>query len=78
MVRNSGSGLKVRASNGFELEALTPAEGRELALYVAHMTAEMSAMSRAAGYDLLAYFLDMARIEARIQSETGGDTSGSA
>lgn len=47
--------------------ALAPTQ--DLAAYLAHMTAEMSAMARAAGYDLLAYFLDMARIEAKIQSD---------
>ncbi|MBN9063674.1 MAG: hypothetical protein J0H41_14660, partial [Rhizobiales bacterium] len=42
---------------------------REVATYLSHMTAEMGAMARAAGYDLLAYFLDMARIEAKIQAK---------
>ena len=45
------------------------APDREIALYIAHMTGEMAAMARTSGYDMLAYFLDMARIEARIQAE---------
>ncbi len=40
----------------------------DVAAYVAHMSAEMASMSRAAGYELLAYFLEMARIEASIQA----------
>lgn len=44
----------------------------KLAAYIAQMTIEMSAMARAAGFDLLAYFLDMARIEANIQSGKEG------
>ena len=43
-------------------------DNRDVANYVSHMTSEMAIMSRAAGYDLLAYFLDMARIEANIQA----------
>lgn len=46
-----------------------PRTPEDIATYLAHMTAEMAAMSRAAGYDLLAYFLDMARIEAKIQAD---------
>lgn len=48
-------------------------ENRDVANYVSHMTSEMAAMSRAAGYDLLAYFLDMARIEANIQAGRRGE-----
>ncbi len=49
------------------LESLQGTE--EIAAYLAFMTAEMAAMSRGAGYKLLTYFLDMARIEAKIQAE---------
>jgi hypothetical protein len=41
----------------------------DVARYVSHMTSELAAMSRAAQFDLLAYFLDMARIEANIQAQ---------
>ncbi|MGL4494357.1 MAG: hypothetical protein ACRCUX_00975 [Beijerinckiaceae bacterium] len=40
----------------------------QVALYIAHLTGELGAMARAGGFDLLAYFLDMARIEANIQA----------
>ena len=41
----------------------------ELAGYVAQMTGQMAAMARGEKLDLLAYFLDMARIEAATQAE---------
>lgn len=41
---------------------------QDVAAYVAHMTGEMATMARGSGFDLLAYFLDMARIEAKIQA----------
>ncbi len=50
-------------------------DSRVVAAYVAHMAAEMAIMSRAAGHDLLAYFLDMARIEARIQAGQNDETA---
>lgn len=40
----------------------------KLAAYIGQMALEMSSMARAANFDLLAYFLDMARIEANIQA----------
>lgn len=59
------------AGGAFRLEAISPRDPK-LAAYIAHMSIEMAAMSRAAGFDLLAYFLDMARIEANIQSGKDG------
>ena len=44
----------------------------QVAAYIGHMTIEMAAMARAAGFDLLAYFLDMARIESNIQAGREG------
>jgi hypothetical protein len=40
----------------------------EVATYVSQMTGEMAAMARTARLDLLAYFLEMARIEANANS----------
>jgi glutamate synthase domain-containing protein 2 len=45
----------------------------DVARYVAHMTEELSHMARRSGLDLLGYFLEMARIEARAQSGGLGD-----
>ena len=36
----------------------------EVAAYISQMTGEMASMARSARLDLLAYFLEMARIEA--------------
>ncbi|WP_342362291.1 hypothetical protein [Terrarubrum flagellatum] len=55
--------------NASGFNAGTQQSERDIAIYVAHMTAEMAAMARTAKFDLLAYFLDMARIEARIQAD---------
>ncbi len=40
-------------------------EREEVALYLAQMTGELAALARSAQYDLLGYFLEMARIEAK-------------
>lgn len=40
----------------------------DVASYVAQMSEEMGRLARASGLDLLAYFLDMARLEARARS----------
>jgi hypothetical protein len=40
-------------------------EREEIALYLAQMTGELAALARSAHYDLLGYFLEMARIEAK-------------
>lgn len=42
----------------------------EVAGYIAQMTAEMAGMARSTRLDLLAYFLDMARIEANSQRQS--------
>ena len=41
----------------------------EVARYIAQMTAELGGMARGANMDLLAYFLDMCRVEANVQME---------
>jgi hypothetical protein len=38
----------------------------EVAVYIGQMTAEMATMARASDMKLLAYFLDMARLEANV------------
>lgn len=43
----------------------------ELAGYIAQMTGQMASMARSEKLDLLAYFLDMARIEAATHAEMG-------
>jgi len=41
-----------------------PVLALESAQYIAQMSAELASMARSANLDLLAYFLDMARVEA--------------
>jgi len=43
----------------------------EVAAYLAKMTLELSAIARKADFELLAYFLEMARIEANGQVAKG-------
>jgi hypothetical protein len=45
-------------------ESANPILALESAQYIAQMSAELAAMARSANLDLLAYFLDMARVEA--------------
>ena len=45
-------------------EPANPSLALESAQYIAQMSAELAAMARNANLDLLAYFLDMARVEA--------------
>jgi hypothetical protein len=69
--KNSSSSL----SNGIEPRQISSLSGagrhsdeserEEIALYLAQMTAELAALARGAQYDLLGYFLEMARIEAK-------------
>ncbi len=44
------------------------ARAEDVAGYIADMSGDLSAMARSAGLDLLAYFLDMAVMEARIRA----------
>lgn len=55
------------AANPDQAQPLT-AQQVQVATYIAQMSSEMVAMSRASGLELLAYFLDMARIEALTQA----------
>ena len=45
-------------------DAADPALAIESARYIAQMSGELAAMAKSANLDLLAYFLDMARVEA--------------
>jgi hypothetical protein len=45
-------------------EPADPMLALEAAQYIAQMSAELAVMARGANLDLLAYFLDMARVEA--------------
>jgi hypothetical protein len=54
-------------------ESLTNCESRTpaVARYIADMTAQLETMATAAGLDLLAYFLAMARAESEAASRDG-------
>jgi hypothetical protein len=56
--------------NGAEITtpSVTPYQAEQVALYLSQMTGELAAMARSARLDLLAYFLEMARIEATARS----------
>jgi hypothetical protein len=49
-------------------------EAREVARFIADMTGQMEKMAGAAGLDLLAYFLAMARAESDAVSRGGGSS----
>ena len=69
-----------RDGNGPE-KGVASREALDVASYISDMTAQLEAMSLAAGLDLLAYFLGMARSEADLfvrtnespEAETAGD-----
>jgi hypothetical protein len=52
-----------------EADKVDPRMRAEIAGYVYQMAGEMTNMARAARLDLLAYFLEMARIEANSQRQ---------
>ena len=47
------------------------AKSSEIVRYIAEMSAQMAQMAAAADLDLLAYFLDMARIESELALRRG-------
>lgn len=49
-----------------------PADKTDTARYIAEMSAELSALAGGAKYDLLAYFLSMAQVEADAIVRRGG------
>lgn len=55
-----------------------PFEGRreEVADYVASMSDDLSRLSRRSGLTVLAYLLDMARLEAEAAARAGGGEAG--
>ena len=57
-------------------EPVTTRESLDVASYVSDMTAQLEAMALAAGLDLLAYFLGMARSEADLYVRTNAGPEG--
>ncbi|PSC02804.1 hypothetical protein SLNSH_22025 [Alsobacter soli] len=53
-------------ARGFTPAPQEPAATEDIARYIAQMTTEMAALARSANLDLLAYFLEMAKIEANV------------
>ena len=51
--------------------AADPVRGREAAEYIAQMSVELAALARAANLGALAYFLDMAHLEAATLAHSG-------
>jgi hypothetical protein len=49
---------------------MTPTEREDVAIYLTQITAELATLARGAQFDLLAYFLEMARIEAKGHAAT--------
>ncbi len=54
---------ELRTAPSATVEPLRP-DPEEVARYVGQMAAELGALARSAKLDVLAYFLDMARVEA--------------
>jgi hypothetical protein len=61
----SGTRAKARAArDASAVDGLLPPDGTDTAKYIAQMSAELAGMASVARLDMLAYFLDMARLEA--------------
>ena len=55
-----------------QVKALQPSEAQaEIAAYIAQMSGEMASLASAAKFELLAYFLDMARVESELLAQRG-------
>ena len=52
---------------------LDPQVVEELSRYIAQMSGELASMARSVRQDLLAYFLDMARVEATSRGRKPGE-----
>ncbi|WP_460451613.1 hypothetical protein [Alsobacter sp. SYSU BS001988] len=52
-----------------------PAGTEDIARYIAQMTTEMALIARSANLDLLAYFLEMAKIEANVTARRSSLTA---
>ncbi len=48
-------------------------EAAKMAIYIADMTAELATLAGRAGFPMLAYFLNIARVEAQINARELGD-----
>jgi hypothetical protein len=63
--RSGGAPTKVGVASASLVEPPSDeALALEAARYIAQMTAELASIARGSNLDLLAYFLDMARVEA--------------
>ena len=56
--------------SGMGSAKMSPNEREDVAIYLAQITAELATLARGAQFDLLAYFLEMARIEAKGHATT--------
>jgi hypothetical protein len=76
-LRPSGKGLSAKDVSGAEgsVRAGSGMSPAETAQYVAEFSAELAYLARKANLDLLAYLLDMARLEA-IRTVQAGDKEG--
>ncbi len=54
-----------------EVPSRPEADQAEVARYVGQMAAELAGLARSARLDVLAYFLDMARLEAAARERVG-------
>jgi hypothetical protein len=82
--RNYSSSVSAGRREQETTTGVTTRHSLDVASYVSDMTAQLEAMALAAGLDLLAYFLGMAKSEADLfvrtnaESEGGASESGSA
>lgn len=68
-------GTGKRPRNAEQISHVTASQ-RDVAAYVEHLAADLRVMSQSADLDSLAYFLEMARIEASIQVARLGRSTG--
>ena len=66
--RRDMSKISVPASQTEKISATSP-RPEEIASYIAQLSGEMASLARGARLDLLAYFLEMARLEAAGHAE---------
>lgn len=66
--RRAVSKINVSLSQSEKLAA-SPPRPEEIAGYIAQLSGEMASLARGARLDLLAYFLEMARLEAAAHAE---------
>jgi hypothetical protein len=61
--RTASARTEIRLASIQDVEPL-PLDPEQVALFVSQMSAELAVLARSARLDVLAYFLDMARVEA--------------